>query len=253
MHTQLPSPRPDLLLLFFSLIRLRPRPPPPLPLFVLLIVPQNAESAKRKSAHVVGGLQLETNMLGAGRLLFSCTLRGARENIASSLRSRCGSIRTLSYLNHLQTQFACYTYPLWRSTLLSSQAGRHLSLVTTNYKPENADKSSHIAEELELEEEFAEDAGSPMQLLRQLRQGGYVRMDDIKHLKKVKQLRFTRHIQNLVKEGKMKKAREVFEQMKQAQVQLDDLIFNVLIAGYRRQGNVWACFKLFNEVSLIMH
>ena len=206
----------------------------------------------KKVDHVVGGLQLETNMLGAGRLLFSCTLRRSREVVASSLHFRCRSIRTLSYLNHLQTRFACYTTtPFWRSTLLpSSQAGRHLSLVTTNYKPEtpeNAGKSSRIAEELEL----VEDAGSPTQPLRQ---GGYVREDNIKWWKspeEVKQIRFTRHIDNLVRKGKVGEAHEVFEQMKEAQVQPNEIIFNVLITGYRKEGDVQACFKLFNEVSLI--
>lgn len=205
---------------------------------------------------MVGGLQLETNMLGAGRVLCSCTLRRTREAVASSLRSRCRSIRTPSYLNHLQTQFACYTTPFWRSTLPSSQAaaGRHFSLITANYKPEapeNSGKSSHIAEELEPVEEITENAGSPAQPLRQ---GGYVRADNIKWQKsreEVEQGRFRRHIDNLVKKGKVEEAHEVFEQMKEAQVQPDDFVFNLLIAGYRKVGDVQACFKLFNEVSLI--
>ncbi len=184
-----------------------------------------------------GGLQLEAKML-AGRLLLSCAFCRSREILASSLCSRCGSIRNLSRLKHLQARFTCYTTLFLRFTL-PSQAGRPLSLVTANRKPkklENGDKSSLIAEELV--DTFTDDAaGSRLRLNRQ------------KSPQEVQQLRFSRHIENLVKKGRVGEAHEVFQQMKQARVQPNVFVFNLLIAGYGRKGDVRTCFKLFNEVS----
>ena len=194
---------------------------------------------QQKSDHVVGGLQLEANMLGAGRLLLSCAICRSREILASSLCSRCGSIRNSSYLKHLQARFACYTTLFWRSTLLSRTV-RPLSLTTANRKPkklvEDGDRSSLIAEELV--DAYTDDAaGSRLRLKRQ------------KHPQEVQQLRFARHIENLVKKGRVGEAHEVFQRMKQARVQPNVFVFNLLIAGYGREGDVRTCFKLFNEVS----
>jgi pentatricopeptide repeat protein len=126
-----------------------------------------------------------------------------------------------------------------RFTLPSQGAGRPLSLATANRIPkklENGDKSSFIAEELV--DAFTDDAaGSRLRLNRQ------------KSPQEVQQLRFSRHIENLVKKGRVGEAHEVFQQMKQAQVQPNVFVFNLLIAGYGRKGDVRTCFKLFNEVS----
>ena len=64
----------------------------------------------------------------------------------------------------------------------------------------------------------------------------------------VRQLRFARHIENLMKKGRVGEAHEVFEKMKLARVQPNVFVFNNLIAGYSKQGDVQTCFKLFNEV-----
>lgn len=83
------------------------------------------------------------------------------------------------------------------------------------------------------------------------RQQNYIRKDNIKWQKspwKVKQLRFTRHIMNLVRKGKVSEAQDVFEQMKKGKVHPELAVFNTLIAGYGRQGDVKSSFRLFNEV-----
>ena len=190
---------------------------------------------------MVGGFQLEVNMLGAGRLLLSCAICRSREILASSLCSRCGSITNLSYLKHLQARVACYATHFLRSSL-PSQTVRPLSLTTANRKPkklvENDDRSSLTPEELV--DAYTEDsAGSGLRLKRQ------------KHprAQEVQQLRFGRHIESLVKKGRVGEAHEVFQQMKQAKVQPNVFVFNLLIAGYGREGDVRTCFKLFNEVS----
>lgn len=188
---------------------------------------------------MVGGLQLEINMFGAGRLLLSCAICRSREILASSLCSRCGSITNLSYLKHLQARVACYATLFLRSSL-PSQTVRPLSLTTANRKPkklvENGDRSNLISEEL-VDAYTDDSAGSGLRLKRQ------------KHPQEVQQLRFGRHIENLVKKGRVGEAHEVFQQMKQARVQPNVFIFNLLIAGYGREGDIRTCFKLFNEVS----
>ena len=188
---------------------------------------------------MVGGLQLEVNMLGAGRLLLSCAICRSREILASSLCSRCGSITNSSYLKHLQARVACYATLFLRSSF-PSQTVRPLSLTTANRKPkklvENDDKSSLTPEEL-VDAYTDDSAGSGLRLKRQ------------KHPQEVQQLRFGRHIESLVKKGRVGEAHEVFQQMKQAKVQPNVFVFNLLIAGYGREGDVRMCFKLFNEVS----
>lgn len=85
------------------------------------------------------------------------------------------------------------------------------------------------------------------------RQRKYIRKDNLKWQKspwKVKQLRFTRHIMNLVRKGKIDEAHKVFQQMKRGKVHPDAAVYNTLIAGYGRKGNVQACFRLFNEVHI---
>ena len=88
------------------------------------------------------------------------------------------------------------------------------------------------------------------------RQRSYIRKDNIKWQRspwKVKQLRFTRHIMNLVKKGKVSEAHEVFEHMKKGKVHPEVAVFNTLIAGYGREGDVKSSFKLFNEVLTYMY
>lgn len=185
-------------------------------------------------------------MLCARRLI-SCVFCRTREAIAYRLCLRCEWIRTSSYLSHLQVQFACSASLFGRSTPPSLR--HHLSFAANRpKKPENTDKSSFVAEKLG-KDDFTESATS-----LEPRQGSYVRKDNLKWQKnpwRVKQLRFSRHIRNLVRKGKTEEAHEVFEQMKKDKVQPDVAVYNTLIAGYGREGNVQACFKLFNEVSLL--
>ncbi len=68
---------------------------------------------------------------------------------------------------------------------------------------------------------------------------------------KIKQLRFSRHIVNLVHKGKVSEAAEVFESMRGNKVKADAVVYNSLIAGYGRSGNIEASFKVFNQVSKI--
>ena len=172
-------------------------------------------------------------MLGARRLLLSYK---TRERLVCFLRRTCGWIRTSSSLSPLQVQLDCYAS---KFTLPAPQ--RCLSLASNKPKKlESANKR--------IFEDFAEDATEAVP-----KQGKYVRKDNLKWQKspwKVKQLRFTRHIRNLVRKGKVGEAHEVFEQMKKGKVRPDVAVFNTLIAGYGREGNVQTCFKLFNEVSL---
>ena len=176
-------------------------------------------------------------MFGAGRLLISRAICRTREIVAYSLCSKCRSIRTSSYLEHLQApRFACYATPFWTSP----QAGRHLSLVTANCKPkkpENGEKSGLIAENLV--DDFTDDAASSR--LRVKRQ---------RSPREAQELRFARQIETLVKEGKVEEAHEVFKGLKKARVQPNVFMFNNLIAGYKRERDVQTCFKLFNEVSI---
>ena len=194
---------------------------------------------------MAGGLQLETNMFGARRLL-SCIFCRTREAVACRLYSKCSWIRTSSCLSHFPAQFACCTSLFGKSTLRC----RLFLAASKPTKLENTEKSSSIAEKL-MQEDFTEDITIP-----EPRQGSYVRKDNLKWQRspwKVKQLRFSRHIRNLVRKGKVGEAHKVFEQMKKGKVQPDVAVYNTLIAGYGREGSVQTCFKLFNEVSLIIH
>ncbi len=67
---------------------------------------------------------------------------------------------------------------------------------------------------------------------------------------KIKQLRFSKHIINLVAKGNVSEAVDVFESMKNNNVKADAVVYNALIAGYGRAGNVEASFKVFNQVSV---
>ena len=70
---------------------------------------------------------------------------------------------------------------------------------------------------------------------------------------KVKQLRYTRHIMNLISKGKASEAGEVFELMKKAGVKPETAVYNTLIAGYGRQGDAKESFHLFNQVSVLLY
>lgn len=80
----------------------------------------------------------------------------------------------------------------------------------------------------------------------------FIRKDNLKWRKspwKVKQLRYTRHIMNLIKKGKVEEAREVFVSMKEGKVRAEAVVYNTLIAGYGRQGDIQSAFRVFNDVS----
>lgn len=65
---------------------------------------------------------------------------------------------------------------------------------------------------------------------------------------KIKQLRFSRHIVNLVHKGKVSEAADVLEYMRRNRVQPDAAVYNSLISGYGKQGNLNAGFRVFNQV-----
>lgn len=65
---------------------------------------------------------------------------------------------------------------------------------------------------------------------------------------KLKQKRFARHIINLVKKSQQTEAVKVLEQMKSAKVKPDAVVYNSILAGYGKQGDVKKAFKTFNEV-----
>ena len=119
------------------------------------------------------------------------------------------------------------------------------SLATTVKAKKLKDEgSAGLAEEGELDIATAASKAGP-------RQRSYIRKDNLKWHKspwKVKQLRFSRHIANLVKKGKMAEAQQVFEHMKEGKIHPDVATFNVLIAGHGRLGDASTSFKLFNEV-----
>ena len=68
---------------------------------------------------------------------------------------------------------------------------------------------------------------------------------------RIKQLRFSRHIMNLVHKGKMADAVEVFETMRKKGIKPEAVIYNSLIGGFRRQGNIRESFRTFNQVVYI--
>jgi pentatricopeptide repeat protein len=66
---------------------------------------------------------------------------------------------------------------------------------------------------------------------------------------KLKLERYRRHISNLVKQSRQTEAVELLEQMKKSKVRPDVGIYNTIISGYGKQGDLKNAFKTFNEVS----
>ena len=136
---------------------------------------------------------------------------------------------------------------LYPDNILISRTVKYGTLVTS-IKP----KKLYDAKQADynfLEDDGIEFTGGSTKTLP--RQRSYIRKDNIKWQRspwKVKQLRFTRHIMNLVKKGKVSEAHEVFEHMKKGKVHPEVAVFNTLIAGYGREGDIKSSFKLFNEV-----
>ena len=159
---------------------------------------------------------------------------------------------TSSFVKRKEIRKACTFFEnmktdnLYLDNILISRTIKYRTLVSS-IKPKklNAAKQSDHYNFLEDDVmEFRGDGTLP-------RQRSYIRKDNIKWQRspwKVKQLRFTRHIMNLVKKGKVNEAHEVFEQMKMGKMHPDVAVFNTLIAGYGREGDVKSSFKLFNEV-----
>lgn len=65
---------------------------------------------------------------------------------------------------------------------------------------------------------------------------------------KLKLLRYQRHISNLVKKSCQSEAVQVLEQMKRSKVRPDVVVYNTILSGYGKQGDVNSAFKTFNEV-----
>ena len=65
---------------------------------------------------------------------------------------------------------------------------------------------------------------------------------------KLREQRFSRHIANLVKKSRQEEAVTVLEQMKRSRVRPDEVVYNTILSGYAKQGNVKLAFKTFNEV-----
>lgn len=70
--------------------------------------------------------------------------------------------------------------------------------------------------------------------------------------RKLKQLRYSRHILNLVKKSQQSEAVQVLEQMKRARVKPDVVVYNAILSGYARQGDAKMAFKTFNEVHKVI-
>lgn len=66
---------------------------------------------------------------------------------------------------------------------------------------------------------------------------------------KLKLERYRRHISNLVRKSRQAEAVEVLEQMKRSRVRPDVGIYNTILSGYGKEGDVKSAFKIFNEVS----
>ena len=69
---------------------------------------------------------------------------------------------------------------------------------------------------------------------------------------KLKLERYRRHISNLVKKSRQAEAVEVLEQMKRARVRPDVGVYNTILSGYGKEGDVKRAFKIFNEVSPVL-
>lgn len=65
---------------------------------------------------------------------------------------------------------------------------------------------------------------------------------------KLRQLRYCRHIMSLVRKSRQKEAVQVLEQMKRSRVRPDVVVYNSILSGYAKQGDVKMAFKTFNEV-----
>ena len=65
---------------------------------------------------------------------------------------------------------------------------------------------------------------------------------------RIRQLRFSRHIMNLVHKGKMAEAVEVFELMRKNGVKPETVVYNSLIGGFGKQGNIRESFRMFSQV-----
>ena len=176
--------------------------------------------------------------MNAARRLWS-KAAGRSVRLFSTARGRCTCITILSRVRVLQLQ----SYSDSKHPFSSSIGGRPLT--TINAKVKQLREEGSIGLGKDEEPVAAVSVTGP-------RQRSYIRKDNLKWHKspwKVKQLRFSRHILNLVKKGKMEEAQKVFEQMKERKVQPDVAIFNVLIAGYGRRGDAHISFRLFNEVN----
>ena len=73
-----------------------------------------------------------------------------------------------------------------------------------------------------------------------------------RNLWRLRQQRYAKHISNLVKKCRQEEAVQVLEQMKRSRVRPDVVVYNTLISGYAKQGNIKMAFKMFNEVSGIL-
>lgn len=65
---------------------------------------------------------------------------------------------------------------------------------------------------------------------------------------RLKQERQSRQVLNLVRKGMVSEAVHTLDLMKKARLKPDVVVYNSIIAGYSRQGDVRQAFKTFNEV-----
>ena len=187
-------------------------------------------------------------MFAAGKRLVSVHVRSRKSALVYSLVcNRNAWSRDLSSLRLLQLQTP-NSFGRLRESTSSTDCAAFSSLLyhslSTDTKANKLNR--HGEANSYLSKESTSEAG-----VAHSHRSQYIRKDNLKWRKspwKVKQLRFTRHIMNLVRKGKVDEAHDVFEQMKKGKVHPEVAIFNTLIAGYGRRGNVHASFRLFNEV-----
>lgn len=73
-----------------------------------------------------------------------------------------------------------------------------------------------------------------------------------RNLWRLKQQRYSKHIGNLVRKNRQEEAVQVLEQMKRSRVRPDVVVYNTILSGYAKQGNIKMAFRTFNEVIKIL-
>ncbi len=65
---------------------------------------------------------------------------------------------------------------------------------------------------------------------------------------KAKLDRYRKHISNLVRKSRQDEAVQLLEQMERSKVRPDVVVYNTILSGYGKHGDLKNAFKTFNEV-----